>query len=57
MRTLQASLDLNDDGDKVIFRPFEGESSLRTLQSGRTVIGADQWLAAPRNHGIVSEQR
>ena len=29
MRTLQASLDLNDDGDKVIFRQFGGESSLR----------------------------
>ena len=36
MRTLQASLDLNDDGDKVIFRQFGGESSLRTLQSGHT---------------------
>ena len=34
MRTLQASLDLNDDRDKVIFRQFGGESSLRTLQSG-----------------------
>ena len=36
MRTLQACLDLNDDGDKVIFRQFGGESSLRTLQSGHT---------------------
>ena len=43
MRTLQASLDLNDDGDKVIFRQFGGESSLRTLQSGDTVIRADQF--------------
>ena len=43
MRTLQASLDLADDGDKVIFRQFEGESSLRTLQSGHTVIRADQF--------------
>ena len=43
MRTLQASLDLTDDGDKVIFRQFGGESSLRTLQSGHTVIGADQF--------------
>ena len=43
MRTLQASLDLNDDGDKVIFRQFGGESSLRTLQSGHTVIRADQF--------------
>ena len=33
LRTLQASLDLTDDGDKVIFRQFGGESSLRTLQS------------------------
>ena len=36
MRTLQASLDLTDDGDTVIFRPFGGESSLRTLQSGHS---------------------
>ena len=43
MWTLQASLDLNDDADKVIFRQFEGESSLRTLQSGHTVIRADQF--------------
>ena len=43
MRTLEASLDLNDDGDKVIFRQFGGESSLRTLQSGHTVIRADQF--------------
>ena len=42
MRTLQASLDLNDDGDKVISLQFGGESSLRTLQSGHTVIRADQ---------------
>ena len=43
MRTLQASLDLTDDGDKVIFRQFGGESSLRTLQSGHTVVRADQF--------------
>ena len=43
MRTLQANLDLNDDGDKVIFRQFGGESLLRTLQSGHTVIRADQF--------------
>ena len=43
MRTLQASLDLNGDGDKVICRQFGGESSLRTLQSGHTVICADQF--------------
>ena len=43
MRTLQASLDLTDDGDKVIFRQHGGESSLRTLQSGHTVIRADQF--------------
>ena len=42
MRTLQAGLDLTDDADKVIFRQFGGESSLRTLQSGHTVIRADQ---------------
>ena len=43
MRTLQASLDLTDDCDKVIFRQFGGESSLRILQSGHTVIRADQF--------------
>ena len=43
MRTLQANVDLTDDGDKVIFRQFGGESSLRTLQSGHTVIRADQF--------------
>ena len=43
MRTLQASLDLTDDGDKVIFRQSGGQSSLRTLQSGHTVIRADQF--------------
>ena len=43
MRTPQASLDLTDDGGKVIFRQFGGESSLRTLQSGHTVIRADQF--------------
>ena len=43
MRTLQASLDLTDDGDKVIFRQFGGKSSLRTLQSEHTVIRADQF--------------
>ena len=41
MRTLQASL--NDDGDQVIFRQLGGESSLHTLQSGHTVIRADQF--------------
>ena len=43
MRTLQTNLDLTDDGDKVIFRQFGGESLLRTLQSGHTVIRADQF--------------
>ena len=42
-RTPQACLDLTDDGDKVIFRQFGGEFSLRTLQSGHTVIRADQF--------------
>ena len=58
---LQASLDLTDDGDKVIFRQFGEDSSLRTLHRGNTVIRADQfdpdgWLAASRNRGSVSEQ-
>ena len=43
MRTLQASLDLTDDGDNVIFRQIGGKSSSRTLQSGHTVIRADQF--------------
>ena len=43
MRTLQASLDLTEDGDKVICRQFGGESSLPALQSGHTVIRADQF--------------
>ena len=43
MRTLQASLYLSDGGDKVIFRQIGGESSLRTLQSGHTVLRADQF--------------
>ena len=43
MRTLQASLDLSDGGDKVIFRHFGGEFSLRALQSGHTVIRADHF--------------
>ena len=43
MRTLHASLDLTEDGDKVICRQFGGESSLPALQSGHTVIRADQF--------------
>ena len=43
MRTLQADLELTDDRDKVIFRQFGGESSLRTLPSGQTAIRADQF--------------
>ena len=43
IRTLQANLDLTDDGDKVIFRQFGGKSSLRSLQSGHTVTRADQF--------------
>ena len=42
MRTLQASLNLDDNGDKVIFRQCGGESLLRTLKSGHTAIRADQ---------------
>ena len=38
MRTLRARLDLDTDGDKVLFRRFGGESDLRTLGSGHTVI-------------------
>ena len=43
LRTLQARLILNDDGDKAIFRQFGGESPLRTLKSGHTAIRADQF--------------
>ena len=43
LRTLQASVDLDDNGDKVIFRQFGGKSSLRTLKSGHTAIRADQF--------------
>ena len=43
MGTLQAGLDLDDNGDKVIFRQFGGESSLRTLKRGHTGIRADQF--------------
>ena len=43
MRTLQTCLDLDDNGDKVIFRQFGGESSLRTLTSGHTAMCADQF--------------
>ena len=41
--SLQGGLDLDDNGDKVIFRQFGGESSLRTLKSGHTAIRADQF--------------
>ena len=41
MRTLRAKLDLIDGRDKVIFRQFGEESSLRTVQSGHTTIRAD----------------
>ena len=43
MRTLQASLDLDSNGNKVIFRQCGGESSLRTLKSGHAAIRADQF--------------
>ena len=43
MRTLQASLDLDDNGDKVILRQFGGESSLRTLKSGHMATRANQF--------------
>ena len=55
MRTLQVSLDLADDGDKVIFRQFGGESSLRTLQSGHTVIRADQFDPDGWQHPEITE--
>ena len=41
MRTLRARLDLDNDGDKVVFRRLCGESDLRTLDVGHTVIRAD----------------
>ena len=43
MRTLQPSLDTDDNGDKVIFRQSGGESSLRTSKSGHTATRADQF--------------
>ena len=43
MRTLQASQDLDDNGDEVIFLEFGGESSVRTLKSGDTAIRADKF--------------
>ena len=43
MVTLQAGLDLDDNGDKVIFLQFGGESSLRTLKRGHMAIRADQF--------------
>ena len=43
MRTLQACLDLDDNGDRVIFRQFGGSSSSRTVKSGHTAIRADQY--------------
>ena len=43
IRTLHARLDLDENGDKVIFRQFGGETSLRTLKIGHTAIRADQF--------------
>ena len=43
MTTFQAKLDLDDNGDKVIFRQLGGGSLLRTLKSGHTAIRADQF--------------
>ena len=44
MRTLQANLDLNNNIDKVIFRHFGVEPSLRTLKkSGHTANRAEQF--------------
>ena len=57
MRTLQASLDWTDDGDKVIFRQFGGEYSLRTLPSGHTVIRADQFDPDGRQLPGITELR
>ena len=42
VRTLQAGLDLDDNGDKVLFRQVGGKSSLRTLKSGHTANRPDQ---------------
>ena len=61
MRTLQANLELTDDGDKVISRQFGGESSLRTFPSGHTVIRADQFdpdgWQLPGTSELCQEQR
>ena len=43
MRTLQATRDLNNNGDKVIFRHCGVESSLRTLKSGHMAKRAEQF--------------
>ena len=43
MRKPKPGLHLTEYGDNVIFRLFGGESPLRTLQSGHTVIRADQF--------------
>ena len=42
MRAWPARLDLDSDGDKVVFRQFGGEGDLRTSESGHTGIRADQ---------------
>ena len=42
MRTLCGRLDLDTDGDQVVFRRFGRESDIRTLESGHTLIRDDQ---------------
>ena len=60
MRTLQASLDLTDDGDKVIFRQLGGEFSIAHFAKrthGRSCRPiCSRWLAASRNHGVDAQQ-
>ena len=55
MRKLRARLILSDDGDKVIFRQFQKESPLRTLQHEHTVILAYQFDPDGWNLPEISE--
>ena len=46
IRTLQARSDLDDTGDKVIFRQSGGESSWRTFKGGHTAVRAHPVLCS-----------
>ena len=46
MRTLRARVDLDKDGDNVVFHCFGGKSDLRTFQSPHTVIRADHFATS-----------